>query len=260
MIYGKKGADFEKEELKKLSATSDLRGATLNSQEYSSLVSGVIKTGKVTKEVNSFEQVTRQVIANLEGGYYSTTMFDSLNGQPPRINPKYRSIYGKSGETMFGIDRKAGGAINTTNAGKQFWSIIDAQDAANKWSYNYIPPDPLQTQLLNAAIEIMKPEFEKLFNTYVTNKELQKVITSDGRLYFNFIYATWNGPGYFKEFSEEITKAYEQGSKSSEDLLKLFIQLRLNSRIFYPNTNQNSFDLIAKGGREIARLTGVQIT
>jgi hypothetical protein len=116
------------------------------------------------------------------------------------------------------------------------------------------------TQILNAGIQVMKPVFEGLFNTYVKAPGLQDLIKSDGRLYFNFIYATWNGGGYFQNFAEQITNAYNKGQKNTDELLKLFINLRLNTRIFYPNTDQNSFTLINRGGQKIAKLVGVQLT
>jgi hypothetical protein len=220
----------------------------------SGLTAGVITVGPVTKIVNSFEEVTKQVIANLEGGYYNPIMFTD-----GRLDEKYRSRMGASGETMFGIDRDKGGTINTTPAGVAFWKLIDDANAARTWKHNFIPQDPLKTQILNAAIQVMKPHFEGLFNKYVKSKELQDLIKTDGRLYFNFIYASWNGPGYFQEFSNQITNAFNQGQRNTDELLKLFINLRLNTRIFYPNTPQNSFELMRDGGIKIAKLVGVQI-
>lgn len=220
----------------------------------SGLKAGVITVGPVTKNINSFEEVTKQVIANLEGGYFNPIMFTD-----GRLGEDSRAIFGKSGETMFGIDRRAGGKINTTPEGIAFWKLIDDAKAATTWKYNFIPQDPLKTQILNAAVQVMKPQFESLFNSYIKSTELQNLIKSDGRLYFNFIYATWNGPGYFEQFSKQITNAFNQGQKNTDELLKLFINLRLNSRIFYPNTDNNSFTLINRGGQKIAKLVGVQL-
>lgn len=220
----------------------------------SGLTAGVITVGAVTKNVNSFEEVTKQVIANLEGGYYNPIMFTD-----GRLKAEDRAIFGASGETMFGIDRDKGGRINTTPAGVAFWKLIDDANAARTWRYNFIPQDPLKTQILNAAVQVMKPHFEGLFNSYVPNKELQDLIKTDGRLYFNFIYASWNGGGYFQEFSKQITNAFNQGQRNTDELLKLFINLRLNTRIFYPKTDDNSFKLMNRGGQKIAKLVGVQL-
>jgi hypothetical protein len=37
---------------------------------------------------------------------------------------------------MFGIDRLKGGSINNTNAGREFWRLIDNADAKNNWDWN----------------------------------------------------------------------------------------------------------------------------
>jgi hypothetical protein len=260
MIFLKNKTEF-KGDVKKLEAKTTQFGVNASNISVNSggtfvdsgLTAGAITAGPVTKNVNSFEEVTKQVIANLEGGYFNPIMFTD-----GRLSQESRSTFGRSGETMFGIDRVAGGTINTSAAGIAFWKLIDDARAATTWRYNFIPQDPLKTQILNAAIQVMKPVFEGLFNTYVS-KEIQDIVKSDGRLYFNFIYATWNGPGYFEQFSKQITLAFNKGQKNSEELLKVFINLRLNSRIFYPNTDQNSFTLINKGGKIIARLVGVQL-
>lgn len=259
MIYAKNQNDFNADKIKALDAGTGLSYANPpgGGGQYvpdPTLISGKVTAGAVKKEVKSFEEVTRQVISYLEGGYFNPRMFD--DGRLKDTSGA-RSAYGKSGETMFGIDRKAGGSINTTPEGIKFWSLIDTQNAAAKWPWNYVPPEPIQTPIVNAAIQVMKPQFETLFNTYVKNKELQDLVKSDGRLYFNFIYATWNGPGYFQQFSKKITQSFESGNKSSEELLKLFVTLRLNTRLIYPGTDENSFTLMNKGGKKIATLVGV---
>jgi len=218
----------------------------------STAVSGVITVGPITKEVKDFATVTKQVIANLEGGYADPRKVEAAGLDPKRLGRN-------SGETMFGIDRK-----NFTNpidkaSFNEFWKLIDENKAT--WpatrSIGFIPQDPLKTTLVNLVVKIMEVEFNQNVKTYISNAELEKVIRSDGRLLFNFIYATWNGPGYFQEFSKEIAKTYASGKKTSEELLKRFIELRLNTRIIYPNTDNNSFALMNQGGRKIANLVGV---
>jgi hypothetical protein len=218
----------------------------------STAVSGVITAGPITKDAKDFATVTRQVIANLEGGYADPRKVEAAG-----LDPK--GLGRNSGETMFGIDRK-----NFTNpidkaSFNEFWKLIDENKAP--WpatrSIGFIPQDPLKTTLVNLAVKIMEAEFNRNVKNYISNAELEKVIRSDGRLLFNFIYATWNGPGYFQEFSKEIAKTYASGKKTSEELLKRFIELRLNTRIFYPNTDNNSFALMNQGGRKIANLVGV---
>jgi len=267
MIYSKDQSDFNADKLKALKVASGLTrsipvsggGGGFGGSTYinTGLKADKIIVGPVTKEVKSFEEVTKQVIANLESGYYHPVMLE--DGRVKGDKEKNKKVLGTSGETMFGIDRLRGGSINTTAAGSAFWKLIDEADAKNKWPHYFIPKDPLKTELLNLAVQVMKPQFESLFSKYVTVKEVQDLVRSDGRLYFNFIYATWNGPGYFQNFSQQIIKAYNGGQRSAEQLLKVFIDLRLNTRIFYPNTDDNSFNLMKKGGVKIAGLVGVQL-
>ena len=209
-----------------------------------------VVVGKITKEVNDFKTVTKQVVANLEGGYY--------NPKPEYNHPGSRDPrYSTSGETMFGIDRKAGGTINESPAGKKFWGKIDAIQKTTKWTWNYIPPNPLQTELLNLVVEIQEAPFNALLAKYVPDPKVREVIKSDGRLLFNFIYATWNGPGWFQGWGAEISEAYKKGKTSSEDLLKLFVARRINNANVLPKGNkQNS--LIAQGGHKIKTLVGLE--
>jgi hypothetical protein len=219
--------------------TSEFKGSTPSPASGIAFEQGAsykVTVGKITKEASSFAEVTKQVVAYLEGGYY---------------NPAYHSTgdsrYSTSGETMFGIDRKAGGTINTTEAGKKFWSKIDTAQKTAKWKWNYIPPNPLQKELLDSVVQIMKPVYDSNMKKYLADPALQKVIESDGRLLFNFIYACWNGPGWFKGWAREIKKAYKSGKTSSEDLVKYFVALRV--------TSTNS--LISQGGRKIKELVGL---
>lgn len=196
-----------------------------------------VVVGDIKKEVNTFEEVTRLVIGKLEGGYYNAQIHNTRD-----------SRYKGSGETMFGIDRKTGGTINTSAAGVSFWKKIDAARGNKSWAWNYIPPDPLQKELVDLVIKMMRPLYDSLMKTYIEDKNLQSVIESDGRLFFNFVYAVWNGTGWFKRWARQIKRAYNGGTKNSEDLLKLFVSLRANS----------SNSLIAQGGVKIETLVGLK--
>jgi len=209
-----------------------------------------VTAGKITKEVKDFKTVTRQVIANLEGGYYNPAPgYNHPGSRDPR--------YSTSGETMFGIDRKAGGTINTGAAGKKFWKKIDEIQAKTKWTWNYIPPDPLQTELIDLVIQMQEEPFNRYLKIYVPDSKAQAVIKSDGRLLFNFVYATWNGPGWFQGWGKEISEAYKKGKTSSEDLLKLFVARRINNaNVLNGGNKQNS--LINQGGNKIKNLVGLQ--
>jgi hypothetical protein len=233
-------------------ATFNPNAGNAGSVVDSTAVSGVITVGPITKEVKDFATVTKQVIANLEGGYADPRKVEAAG-----LDPK--GLGRNSGETMFGIDRKNFTSPIDRASFNEFWKLIDENKAT--WpatrSIGFIPQDPLKTTLVNLVVKIMEVEFNQNVKTYISNAELEKVIRSDGRLLFNFIYATWNGPGYFQQFSKEIAKTYASGKKTSEELLKRFIELRLNTRIFYPTTPANSFALMNQGGRKIANLVGV---
>ena len=94
---------------------------------------GVQKT--LTKVNTDFSEMTKMVIDKIEGGYY---------------NPEWhrKSAMGRSGETMFGIDRVHGGRLNTSAPGVEFWSIIDKNKSPEVWKHGYRGGN-LQEQLTN---------------------------------------------------------------------------------------------------------------
>lgn len=214
--------------------------------------------GKIENKAYSFEELAAIIIGNLEGGYYHPDMF---NDGRLKDTPQNKKIFQSSGETMFGFDRKTSGTVATTGVGKQFWELMDAQNARKTWSYNYQPGEPLRTELINLLVQVWKPVFTGLYNANIKDQNLRKIIEADGRLYFNFVYATWNGSGYFQGFSEKIVAAYNAGTTSSEELLKIFINLRLNIRQMPKFTGYADYavEIIARGGQKIANLTGVQV-
>lgn len=157
-----------------------------------------------------FKEITKLVINKIEGGYY---------------NPKwhYKSAMGKSGETMFGIDRKHGGTINTTGPGIEFWKIIDDNKSPEVWKHGYRGGN-LESTLTDLAARIMEPVYERNSEKYLS-PEARKVVESDKPLLFHFIYASWNGPGFFKKFAEKINEEVKK-NKTPEQLR----QVALNSR------------------------------
>lgn len=245
----------------------ELTPQALNSQgdnsNYETGQSFVVGVGPVTKEVTDFITVTRQVIANLEGGYYNP---DPSYNHPGAKDPRYNS----SGETMFGIDRKAGAPTSAgpenpkaPQAAKDFWTKIGNAQKKGKWTWNYIPPDPLQTELINLAAGIIKPTYEANKKNYLKNAELLKVIESDGRLLFNFIYACWNGPGWFKAYAEGLTDYYNKGTKDADSLLKWIVGRRIDPSGLKITSNyaikkgDSAWSLSNQGGLKIKTLVGL---
>ena len=164
-----------------------------------------------------FQSVVFQIIDNLEGGYYHPDML--LDG---RVKDKR---YSASGETMFGIDRLKGGSINNTIAGKKFWSIIDNAGARSKWRWNY-KGGQLEPELKTLAAQMILPLYNNLSNNYLTKKAIE-IVNKNAVLLFHFVYATYNGAGWFKKFATDINTALASGILDPVQL----IQIALNSRL-----------------------------
>jgi hypothetical protein len=200
-----------------------------------------------TKLKQKFYVVTTRVIRELEGGYYHPQML-----RDGRIKD---SRYNSSGETMFGIDRKAG-APATTNPppARQFWAAIDAAGASTKWPWLHIPPNPLRDKLVYLTVGIMEPEFKSNLKNFIGDKNLINLINSNDGLLYNFVYATWNGPGWFQGFARVIRAAYAGGMTNPIQLSRLFTAKRLNNVGVIGNKSNNS--LIAQNGKKIAKNLG----
>jgi hypothetical protein len=207
-----------------------------------------VTSGSITKEQNDFNTICSRVIKELEGGYYHPDMLADGRIKDGR--------YGASGETMYGIDRKTGGTINTTAEGRKFWALIDAKNARKEWDYNYFPSGKLRDQLYRLCCAMIKGRYESNLKSFVGDQEVIDVINSDGRLMFNFIYATWNGPGWFEGWAAEVKSKYAGGMKDSGELASYVTKRRIsNKNVLLRKNKQNS--LIAQGGQKIASLLGL---
>jgi hypothetical protein len=216
----------------------------------------------ITDEPLTFLEAAIQIIATVEGGYGNPAMVVDHPYNVPG-HKHYRPFtrtpfikdkrYHKSGETMFGLDRIAGNIEAKSEDGKAFFRLIDAQNAYDNWSYNYIPPDPLKSQLILLAAKIMKVNFDRNMNNYVKNPELRALVPTNGKLMWNFAYATWNGPGWFEGFGARLTAVYEKGMKDPRDLAEYFVNLRINNEGLIGNKKDgDAYSLIRQGGFKIA--------
>lgn len=222
------------EMLKKLIELLKERG--VKSEELSAYINKSNGSGG-TVTVNDWYGIVDLIIDNLEGGYYHPDML-----QDGRIKD---GRFGASGETMFGMDRKAGGTEATGPLGQEFWALIDAEDARNKWKYGYMLKDnpSLDRKLRKLSADIMKPFFIKFSKSYLS-PEAAEIISKDPGLTFNFAYATWNGEGWFQRFARTINEAVASGNKDPKSLLQIVIDRRTNSG--------NS--LIAQGGPKVGKV------
>jgi hypothetical protein len=191
---------------------------------------------------DKFQKVTSLVIDKLEGGYYHPNML--VDG---RIKD---SRYGASGETMFGIDRLNGGAINRSKNGLAFWSIIDKAGASSKWAWNFTGGS-LKPALQKLASNMIYALYSVYIKLYLKSPSLIRIIENDDRLLFHFIYATWNGAGWFKKFATDMFNAYKSGITNPNDLYRVAIASRTKEGL-RKGTQANS--LIKQGGEKIASL------
>lgn len=145
----------------------------------------------------------------LGGGYFCHEMFKDGRLAATKQNLEAMKF---SGETFLDLDRIAGGSLNTSESGKKFWTIIDSagwrtnnqKDARGKFliPWNYMGGE-LYEQLAGLLAEIFKPYYNSLCKKYLSAKSLEIINTSD-QLIFNFLYACFNGPGWFKYFSDAM--------------------------------------------------------
>jgi hypothetical protein len=146
---------------------------------------------------------------------------------------------------MFGLDRLRG-MQEKTATGKQFWSLIDKNKTKEVWKWNY-KGGALGDQLKDLAVQIMYPLYSNYAKLYL-NEKAKKIIDNDPALLFHFVYATWNGSGWFKKFATDINNAVNNGVTNLQ-------QVAINSRTkegLKAGSQPNS--LIAQGGEKIKKL------
>lgn len=188
---------------------------------------------------STFKDIVEKVITNLEGGYY---------------NPAWHNLgdprYATSGETMFGIDRKNGNSEKTAK-GREFWALIDSVKTKDVWKWNY-KGGQYAPKLKELAAEIIYPEFITYSENWL-KPNTRKIVENDPRLLFHMVYATWNGPGWFKKFAGTLNDSIEKGISDSTELAKIAIKERKTEGL-KPGSKPSS--LIAEGGDKIESVFG----
>ena len=145
-----------------------------------------------------FLSLTNIVIDNFEGGYYHPDM-------SKKMKPGDRALLAASGETMLGLDRKAGAQLAVYPEWKQFWTLIDKANARTKWKH-YSLGGVFHGPLKELAGKIMYQWFNHLAAKYLVGNSIDK-ISADDRLVIHFSYASWNGEGWFKKFALALNAA-----------------------------------------------------
>ena len=165
---------------------------------------------------SNWMEVTKKIIDNFEGGYWN---YWECKDHP------YSDMFKNSGETMFGLDRKAGAIEKLKPEGEEFFRIIDNEkkklgtEFCKKWKWNYRGGE-LEEVLKDLAARIMFKRYEANMKNYVKDPETKKRIENNKGLLLHMSYACWNGPVFFRDFAKLLETAVKEG-KSDADLLKI---------------------------------------
>jgi len=224
------------------------------------------KCGLVENIEYTFRDISDIIIDNIEGGYFDQSMFSDGRLNPDPITVQ---IYSRSGETLFGLDFKAGafyeyfgwsdvnGTPSKTKKAKpdspeyKFWSLVHEQKpngSLNRWDWGYKPADPLYSTLKDYAAKIMENQY-KLFSINLS-AESKKLIASNGKLQLNAVYWAWNGIGWFQK---TFIPKFNEHVKTDKDPESLFIKA-VNDRL------NSSNGLIRTSGKHIGELGGINCT
>lgn len=187
---------------------------------------------------SDFLQITDVIIKNIEGGYFHPSMF-----KDGRL--KYDAVYNTSGETMFGLDRVNGSQLALRSPKwNEFWALIDKENAAKLWPWNH-RGGALESRLRTLVGQIMYPWFLYLADKYLS-ADTKNIVANSRGLKMHFIYAAWNGEGWFRRFSYLINERVQAGERNAQVLFNLAVKNRLSS----------SYQVIRKSGSKIASLGG----
>lgn len=164
------------------------------------------------------KDMVKVIVSYIEGGYYHPKMKER--------NPEKFKLFGSSTETLFGIDRYNGG-WEKTSAGKEFFNLLDNENASEKWEYMYDLDDnpTLKNKLIDLSADMISQKYESNKSRFFTPKA-RKIVNGDAGLTFNFLYATYNGEGWFQKFANEINDAVDAGTTDPKELLKIAIDTR----------------------------------
>ena len=226
----------------------------------------------VINSTSTAQDAVDYIIGNLEGGYYHPSQAFTKTPTSQRaaqkksdnvwkntndvnyIKDSYK-IMKNSGETIFGIDRVAGGWMNSTE-GATFWSAIDKISGNGQWGgqvganstlrtreWRYVPKNAgswgYNTQnggvagapdLLPKAGEMIGKRYDKYMRKSFGNHPSRAVIESDGRGIFMFYRAVWNGSGYLQKYALNIIEKYNSGITNVEGLIDADLVYRWNTK------------------------------
>lgn len=173
-------------------------------------------------------KIINLVIDNLEGGYYHPDMKDKLRGGERML---------ESGETMFGIDRANGAPQFTTKTPEavKFWQLVDANFSTHHGDTSYYgdkadgtkkTPAAVGSQLRKYVKSMILDAYNK-YNIYLSDGA-KKIVENDPKLFMQFLYAVWNGPGNFQRFANLVNAAYSNGERAAQAFFDIVQTARRN--------------------------------
>ena len=187
-----------------------------------------------------FYELVQIIITEVEGGYFHKDMLNDGRVKDTR--------YKHSGETMFGIDRENGPQYLTMPEGQEFWSIIDKAGARTNWKHGYMGGE-YEGKLRTLAATMIQKEFNRLLNHYIKDENVRALVLSNAALTFNFIYATYNGMGYFNNMAKLLIDNYNNKITDVNTLIQNQINYRLsNTNSLIRGSGQKIKEIIDKNG------------
>lgn len=168
------------------------------------------------------------IIDYIEGGYYHPDMKSKL---------KNGDIMGISGETMFGIDRTNGAPQFTTSTpyAVSFWQVVDANFGSHHGDTTYYGDKADGTKKTPAAVGSQLREYVRkmildAYNKYsmYLSDGARRIVENDPKLFMQFLYAVWNGPGNFQRFANLVNAAYSNGERAAQAFFDIVQTARRN--------------------------------
>lgn len=197
------------------------------------MVSRIKPRKQVLSQCNMVSDITQQkiinlIIDNIEGGYYHPDMQSKLKGG---------DAMGISGETMFGIDRKNGAPQFTTKTPEAvaFWQLVDANYGTHHGDTAYYGdkadgmkkvPANVGAQLRYYVRKMITDAYDD-YDKYLSDGA-KRIVESDPKLFMQFLYAVWNGPGNFQRFANLVNAAYSNGERSAQAFFDIVQTARRN--------------------------------
>lgn len=207
-------------------------------------------TSKVMSKNYSWESLwsdmCKKVIDKLEGGYFFKP---AENFDEHKCMNHYDPTSESSTETMFGIDRLSG-QWDEKEKGRAFWEIIDQEKVrlgakraylsepnppytwknldkfCKKW-YHFFDGGDLKEVLYEKACDMMFDTMETNMKNFDDDEDTKNKILSSKGLIFHFVYACWNGSGFFQNWANQMKSAVKDG-KTVDELIDLSFNQRDN--------------------------------